>query len=467
VGQRVHNATEPWRIIFLRRNGTELLVLEKEGEFVLPQVDVPNGARIALELNARLKSAWNLDGFSLCPVRPNPPSSRSAIRYHAVESVQQESDGPASAHWLPVFAPTEVQFADVADLMAIREWRQGVVLFESSGNPTPFGNPGCLARVRDWVQQSLDPWGLKVTGQFLQFNAGASCSLIRFETDGGAVWFKAVGEPNEREFPLIVALSDRFPLYTPQLLATQPVWNAWLAQEVPGARLSQCRDDSAWINSARDLAILQINSLDAVDHILTLGARDTRAPALLALAEPFFARLRELMKLQSRSVPPRLSPSELDQLQQDTTDALADISQEQLPDALGHLDLNPENIIALPERTVFLDWAEASVGHPLFSLACLLEHCRNSFKDTRGCASQLISAYMDVWRIRSGDLDRILCLALFLAVFAHAVSTDSWRDAEQLEDCRIAGYYRSLGRRMKSYADGLHSGSSIFREMFT
>jgi hypothetical protein len=46
-----------------------------------------------------------------------------------------------------------------------------------------------------------------------------------------------------------------------------------------------------------------------------------------------------------------------------------------------------------------------------------------------------------------------------LAVFAHGVSTDAWRSADRLEEPFIAGYYRSLARRMKLYAERIETGT--------
>jgi aminoglycoside phosphotransferase (APT) family kinase protein len=135
---------------------------------------------------------------------------------------------------------------------------------------------------------------------------------------------------------------------------------------------------------------------------------------------------------------------------------------------VGNLDLNPDNVIALPHSTVFLDWAEASVGHPFFSLAHLVEHRSAGTRNPPDWDNRLFPMYlsecMKHWNLSNPN--RIFCLAVFLAVFAHAVSTDAWRDGSALRDSRLAGYYRSLTRRMKSYADRLRNGASRVSEMF-
>ena len=55
-------------------------------------------------------------------------------------------------------------------------------------------------------------------------------------------------------------------------------------------------------------------------------------------------------------------------------------------DTVGHMDLSPANIFGTTGRAVFLDWAEAFVGDPLFSFEYLLQHFRRKF--SRDCPSR-------------------------------------------------------------------------------
>ena len=64
-----------------------------------------------------------------------------------------------------------------------------------------------------------------------------------------------------------------------------------------------------------------------------------------------------------------------------------------IPDALGHLDLNPGNVIVSEGQCVFLDWAEAYVGNPLFSFQYLVEHFRRMAGVDATAESGLTSAY--------------------------------------------------------------------------
>src|ERR1019366_2928494 len=116
---------------------------------------------------------------------------------------------------------------------------------------------------------------------FSQLNASPSFSLVRFETSGPAVWFKAVGKPNLREFPITLALARLLPQYLPPILAARPEWNGWLALEGEGTSLGETQNAKHWKAAAADLAKLQIESTDRIGVLIDPGARDLRVPALL------------------------------------------------------------------------------------------------------------------------------------------------------------------------------------------
>jgi hypothetical protein len=92
---------------------------------------------------------------------------------------------------------------------------------------SPFDKPGWFFAVKNFVQDSSQSIPRRLTGQFLQCNASPSFSLIRFETEGDAIWFKACRTQHRREFPLTVFLSS-LPTFATRVLATQPLWNAWV-----------------------------------------------------------------------------------------------------------------------------------------------------------------------------------------------------------------------------------------------
>jgi hypothetical protein len=315
------------------------------------------------------------------------------------------------------------------------------------------------------VQEQIRACGLHLNGRFRQLNACPTFSLIRFETDGPAVWFKAVGAPNQREYPLTLALARLFPRFLPQIIATRPEWNGWIALEAEGLLLRECSTLASWGPVARDLAELQSHSLGRGLHLLDLGARDLRARTLADLVEPFFQIMGELMERQTKMPPAPLSREELRCLSTQIQDSLAVLEETNVPSTLGHLDINPGNIICSSIGCVFLDWAEAFVGHPFLTFEYLLEHFRRTFPHDQLQETQLVARYSYPWRafVSENDIRRVLEVAPLVAVFACAVGNDLWTNPRKLEDPRSAGYLRSLTRRMQREARELMERSVLCR----
>jgi hypothetical protein len=457
--------TETWRIILFRRNASELLAFRSVRGLYLPSVEIPIHTRVVEVLNSEIRTRWGLDVYSLYPLRAD--GAHPGIRYFVIEVLSADAVAPQETEWIHVRDLTEDRFAEPADYSAVETWNENLAGTGMDGGRSPLEKPGCLFFIRDLVRDAVRPVSLALKEGFAQFNAGSGFSLVRFETDADAVWFKAVGAPNAHEFPLTVTLSSIIPSYVPRILASHPSLNAWIMFEVPGLRLAQTNGIPEWTDAARDLAEMQIATIEHTDVILKCKPRDIRLSTLRALVPPFFARLSELMAQQAKSVPMRLSPQELAELAIDTQEALLELERECIPDSLGHLDLNPDNMIASRGRTIFLDWAEGSLGHPFFTFAYFLEHVRRTFDGNAELQNRLIRVYTDSWKSAQTitNADRSLSLAAFTAIFAHAVSTNLWRDDHNLRKPGMAGYYRSLARRMKRYRDRIHSGASSVAEV--
>jgi aminoglycoside phosphotransferase (APT) family kinase protein len=125
-----------------------------------------------------------------------------------------------------------------------------------------------------------------------------------------------------------------------------------------------------------------------------------------------------------------------------------------LPETLGHLDFNPGNIIGSPTGCVFLDWAEAYIGHPFYTFEYLREQLRRIHPDKKAWQSEVTSCYLDPWSSFASEdaAAHALEVTPIVAVLAYALSNNTWQDSERLENPNIAGYFRSLVRRMQREA---------------
>jgi aminoglycoside phosphotransferase (APT) family kinase protein len=160
------------------------------------------------------------------------------------------------------------------------------------------------------------------------------------------------------------------------------------------------------------------------------------------------------MERQTKVPPPVLSHQELSLLGVRIEDSLTLLEDLGLPEALGHSDLNPGNIVVATDRCAFVDWAEAHVGHPFTSFEYLLEHFRRTIGTDVALETQLARSFSAPWRQLFSDeiIAEALALAPLAAVFAYAAGNDSWKDQQRLKDPKVAGYFRSLARRMNREA---------------
>ena len=449
------NECETYRVIILDRGGTKVLLVPDGDRFALPAVAIPRWQRVAENLTAAIDTEFGEQVVCLfTPDIASAVSHGNGIHYQVTEHWRGNRKPQMPTQWVTLSALSQDSFIDQSDYSAIR---QSLVECNAEARAPlagPFARLGWFKELREWVDAAIEPRGLHINENFRQLNASPSFSLIRLETDGPAIWFKAVGEPNLREFPITLALAGLFPKYIPQVFAARPEWNGWLTPEVEGTNLGESQEITSWETAAVALAKLQIESISKCAPLLNSGAHDLGAAAMSKLVDPFLGVMGQLMEQQSKLTPRALSRKELAFLGEHIQNALCLLKTSDIPDSLGSLDLNPGNIIASKTACAFLDWAEAYVGHPFLTFAYLLEHFRRAVAADAKLEQQLIASYTAQWKqlLPPAAIADSLTVSPLLAVFAYA-SGCGLCNQERLRDPENAGYLRGLTRRMNREAN--------------
>ena len=450
-----------FRTLLYRNNASEILVETTDNGRRLPTVAIPRRTRVAAEITATIQSRWNLAACCLFSL-PSDAFSEDWPRYQVAEVSPDDSKSPTGMQWFTTESLNAEPLAESADLVAIQQSQAMFDRYRGCTLSGFFGKPGWLRIVTDWVRDNAAISGLNLTGKFLQFNASPTFSLIRFETDGPALWFKAVGRPNLHEYSITLKLASAFPNFVPKILAAKPEWNAWLTSEGQGSHPDERSGVRVWIAVARQLAQLQIATAGQALHLIDAGCHDVRASSLSDAVDPFLQAIAGFMQQQTKASPAPLSRTELSQLGIHLRKALSNLVDSGVPNVLGHLDLNPGNILVTKNNCIFLDWEEACVGQPVLTLQYLLEHLRRLRSMNEHWQRKLISAYVETWRcfVQPRVLIESLEVAPCLAAFAHAVAGDLWRKVDPQRDAASARYLRSLARRMKREADAWPAAQS-------
>lgn len=444
-----------FRILLYRNEAAEILLETTSDGFRLPVLSVPAHRREAEEITGAIRTSWNLESYGLFRLPASAPI-HPFVHDYVAEVCQAGTNCPDRMEWLSVDALSVEAFETPSDLAAIQNSRLRLDQHRRNQLPGPFGKPGSFRTVKEWVEAQAVAAGLHLTGRVRQFNASPTFSLMRFETEGPALWFKAVGEPNLREYPITVELASVFPSFVPRMIATRDDWNAWLSVEGEGKHPDEKSDLEVWKRVATALGELQVASVGQTLHLLNAGCRDVRASTLLELVDPFLEVMADLMERQAKTSRPPLSRSELVTLKAQLQAALSEADESEMPHAIGHLDFNPGNIVVNPNGCTFLDWAEACAGTPLITFEYLLEQIRR-YGRSKAWESAVASAYVRPWRhfVSFKQIAEAQRVSPLLAVFAYAASGNAWRDPEHRSRPETAGYFRSLTRRMKREADQL------------
>lgn len=453
--ESLHETCESYRLIVTRRNASEILLSPNGSDWALPRVDIRQQQRVAEQLASEVSREWGLPAYCLFVPSYRTSGRNGEAKCAVMESVTHNGKAPAGTYWMPRAVATGRGVAEEAG--AIRESLEELDSYARGERPGPFARPGWLRELFQWVQEQAGPLGLRVTGGFRQLNASPTFSLIRLETDDGALWFKATGEPNSHELPVSLLLARLFPGHVPRILGVHPSWNGWLSAEASGTALDEITDASAWERAAGELAELQIASIGKSAELLEAGCKDLRISKLKELIDPFLARMVEFMAAQEKRSPAPLTNSELVSLGEGLKESCSLLQSFGLPDTLGHIDFNPGNIFVSPDRCVFLDWAEGCVSNPLITFEYLREHIGRSGIEEPSAIERLTAAYVRPWMsfYSPDDLRRALAASPLIAVFVYAIASDAWRASDSLHNPALAGYFRSLTRRM--HREAIHA----------
>jgi hypothetical protein len=286
---------------------------------------------------------------------------------------------------------------------------------------------GRFARI-GWIDELLAKTGSHRSSSSIpvirQLNQGNDfCLLSLKDSTGRKMWFKAVGEPNTREYALTAELTRRFPAFLPRILNTIPEWKGWVMEDVEGVPLNEADIRCQCEQAFTALATMQKEMVTDMASLSALGAIDWTCGRIASLSEPFFAESQRAMQAQISTKSRPLGRSELHQLKNDVEPALREFSDAGVPDTLVHGDIGHGNIITTLNGPVFLDWAETYVGHPFLSAEHLLADLVRSNPPLAAEQTALRTHYAAQWKaqVRPAELEKVTVLAPAIAAFAYAV----------------------------------------------
>ncbi len=226
---------------------------------------------------------------------------------------------------------------------------------------------GWLAGVDGWLDRQLEELGLERSGEVEQPHVRPWATVLRVPTAGGDVWFKANTPLLAYEAAVVALLSARRPDSAPELLAAD-LDRGWLLIADGGERLRELvareRDLGRWLDVLPRYGRLQVDMAEDVDRLLGLGLPDRRLETLAAQYEELIGRVDAVTDGERRRLR-ALVPT--------IAELCARAASAGVPETIQHDDLHDGQVFVRDGRYRFLDWGDACISHPFFSMSVTLE----------------------------------------------------------------------------------------------
>ena len=244
-------------------------------------------------------------------------------------------------------------------------------------------------------------------------------SVFRAPSDAGIVWFKRCAPHQAFEVPLTASLSARWSTTVTEVLAYD-VDRRWLLMADAGEPLRKLGNPpERWLDVLPAYARLQIGEMErSADRL------DAQVPDLRLTQLP--ARYDELLAAGLPLVPSETAA--LAAFRQRFSHLCAELESHGIGATVQHDDLHMNNVYVKGGALRVLDWGDASISHPFFSLFEMFRFLTEMNRLSPGDAwfGRLRDAYLEPWGPGHAE---VFDLALRIAGFARAIAWLDQRDA--------------------------------------
>ena len=228
-------------------------------------------------------------------------------------------------------------------------------------------DPTWRAEAEEWIREHLARLGMRAVGAIDQSHVYPWSTVMRVETQRGAVYFKANARTLRHEAALVRLLSDRRPDCVPPPLAVD-LERGWILMADAGVRLRELIDHehalARWLDVLPLYGGLQIDLMPDPDRLVWLGVPDLRLDVLPRKYEAMLDDLRELPPNDRRRLAESVTP---------VGDMCCELAAYGVPETVQHDDFHDGQVFVRDGRYVLLDWGDACVSHPFFTMAVTLE----------------------------------------------------------------------------------------------
>ncbi len=399
------------RLIVRRAGATEILI-DSGG---LPQFVTEDRHTAEVDyINAGMQERFGVRTIVLRSLEHSDVVAGSIDRAHELEALGAGSLTSATLRWRSIDAIG--LFDDVADRAAFAQWQRERRLGVVDGRE--WTHSGWFAEACSWIERALRDAGLGAPLEIVQLRNWATSSVLRVRTAGDDCYFKALPESGRVEATLTHYLSQRFADAVPRIIAAESDRRWLLMAACRGRKLEAIADVAVWERAAARYARLQVACFSRVGELTALGcpSRD-----LDELARSIDALAGDVSALRP-GAPDGLTRDEYDRFVA-MVPALrrrcGELAECGVPYSLEHGDLWPGNIFCDATSCAIIDWEDAVIAHPFFSLAPLTVGMMNAGLGASGNVARVERAYAAAFEsiASPAQLTRAIELAVPLCFF--------------------------------------------------
>ncbi|MBP3966672.1 aminoglycoside phosphotransferase family protein [Paenibacillus lignilyticus] len=250
----------------------------------------------------------------------------------------------------------------------------------------PWESSGWFKQATAWTKEVLGSLGIEIVAQPEPLKWWSLSCVLRVPTSHGNVYFKVNADQplfvDEAKF--LQFMSKLYQERVPVVLAAEP-HHGWMLSSDSGVSIRNSVSMEQKIELLRIFAGIQLDAIPHVDELLEIGCADRRPDRHIPLIAPLLDD--DLMTAQ-------LTPEEISELRKQMPKVVEmnkKLSEYAVPSTLLHGDLNLGNVTNSNARLSFIDWTDASVGHPFMDMFLIYDESDLTLR------AQLRDVYLEMW----------------------------------------------------------------------
>lgn len=305
-------------------------------------------------------------------------SFRFNILYYASldynESKRQNHAIYVLEHHLSIEAIKESSWIDLDTLenLTLKQPEHKLVIQEyltevNSGNipelRPQWARKGWFDSASKWIKEQLLELNYQQTSSVECIRSWGMSCVLRVSTNTGNIYFKEASTlPLFCNEPSVTSeLSKLFPEHIPVVLATEPQRH-WMLLADFGESVGRKAPIKVQKEVYSLLALIQIQSVQHIDKLLSIGCLDRRLEWLSNQIDVLFNDEVALSQMQ---------PEEIKQLQSlapSLKEKCIQLASYQVPQTLVHGDLHLNNVAFHNGKYILFDWTDSCISHPFFDM---------------------------------------------------------------------------------------------------